>query len=153
MSRAEFFRRINATPKDGLNEIMVRQVLPEIINELNEVKKLNAEVVPSLADDVWKVQNRISVMDSEIVELNKRANTLEKELDTCKKLVSMCDVEISEIKIVAGKSYSSTHASIAGIMTNIYELRADLKKVQNRKVVFSLDNSVSCGEGENTNVP
>jgi chromosome segregation ATPase len=147
MSRADFFRKLNSSPKDGLNDVMIRQVVPEIISELNDVKKLNSEIIPSLADDVWKAQNRIGAMDLEIAELNKRATILEREINSCKALVSSCDSDLKEFRDNASSSFNSTQNSISGILSNISELRQDLKKVQNRKVVFSLDSSAA-NEGE-----
>ena len=67
MSRAEFYRSITNAKPDRLNELLMRNVVPEIINDLNDLRKVNDSLIPELADDVWKSQNKIANIDFDIV--------------------------------------------------------------------------------------
>jgi peptidoglycan hydrolase CwlO-like protein len=143
MSRAEFYRTITNAKPDRLNELLMRNVVPEIINDLNDLRKVNDSLIPELADDVWKSQNKIANIDFDIVDVKKTVANITDTIDALRGVVSMINIDVKmlsdEVKLLDSR-INDNHKNISFNIESI-------KKLQNRKMVFSLDSGLNTEEG------
>lgn len=143
MSRAEFYRSITNAKPDRLNELLMRNVVPEIINDLNDLRKVNDSLIPELADDVWKSQNKIANIDFDIVDVKKTVANITDTIDALRGVVSMINIDVKmlsdEVKLLDSR-INDNHKNISFNIESI-------KKLQNRKMVFSLDSGLNTEEG------
>jgi len=143
MSRAEFYRSITNAKPDRLNELLMRNVVPEIINDLNDLRKVNDSLIPELADDVWKSQNKIANIDFDIVDVKKTVANITDTIDALRGVVSMINIDVKLLTDEVQKLDSRINDNHKNISFNI----ESIKKLQNRKMVFSLDSGLNTEEG------
>lgn len=145
MSRAEFYRSITNAKPDKLNDVLMRNVVPEIINDLNDLRKVNDSLIPELADDVWKHGNRIANVDFDIVEVKKTVATINETVEALKGVVCMINLDIKQLTDEVQKLDFKITDNQKNIASNIDNIR----KLQNRKMVFSLDSGLQSTEEGN----
>jgi hypothetical protein len=154
MSRLEFYKRLSSSfnekngegDKDRINNVLIKHVVPEMIIDINEIRRIQNEIIPSLIEDVAKINSRMEnisdLTTNTTLEHNKIKHTLEElqnRLDYTEKNESIKIMDISSLKVHQKKLNKEMEEFII-------KTECDIKQLKNRKVVFTLAEEKQVGE-------
>jgi hypothetical protein len=123
MSRKEFFDSLSQNR--SLSDIINRQVVPEMLLEMNAIKKINLDILPVITDDIEVVKKAIGDIKYELTLIKN---------------------DITTLKMAVGDMRDMKINPIIKLEQDVSVLQSQFKKILSKKLSIQL-----CAEEGETN--
>jgi hypothetical protein len=115
MSRKEFFDSLSQNR--SLSDVINRQVVPEMLLEMNSIKKINLDILPVITDDIEVVKKAISDIKYDL---------------------SLIKNDITTLKMAIGDMRDNRISPIEKLEQDISSLQTQFKKILSKKLSIQL---------------
>jgi archaellum component FlaC len=115
MSRKEFFDSLSQNR--SLSDVINRQVVPEMLLEMNAIKKINLDILPVITDDIEVVKKAIGDIKYELTLIKN---------------------DITTLKMAVGDIRDNRISPIEKLEQDISALQTQFKKILSKKLSIQL---------------
>lgn len=128
MSRKEFFESLKAG--GDLASVINRQVVPEMLLELNQIKRINLDILPVIGEDVESLKNQVSQLRLELAVLKNEIVIIKSQIEDCRDT----SAQLREKNIMI----ESLDADVRKLFINHKTLESNVRKILNKKLSIQL---------------